>query len=155
MRVRAAVQDDLLAVAGIGLRCGYHCDDAAGSWPPTLTRLQDWIASGCILVVEHDDGRVIAFVVADRHRDHLAISPPLTDPDFAGARAGEQLLDAIRRAAPELPVAADIVLGDLDREQLHESHGFFPGEIVPHEAHGVDIVTRRWWAEPLDTPPMR
>jgi hypothetical protein len=60
------------------------------------------------------------------------------------------LLAALRSRFPDLPVAADVLSGNVKGEAFYERRGFFPRETLEVDLFGEPVLERRWW---LGTPP--
>ena len=56
--------------------------------------------------------------------------------------------DAITSAHPDLPVAADVLVGNAAAEPFYVARGFMPEEDVDEELGGEHVRERRWWLRP-------
>ena len=70
------------------------------------------------------------------------------DPDRRGLGLGSALLRAITSAHPDLPVAADVLVGNTAAEPFYAARGFMPEEDVDEELGGEHVRERRWWLRP-------
>ncbi|HEY3164571.1 MAG TPA: GNAT family N-acetyltransferase [Candidatus Limnocylindrales bacterium] len=113
----------------------------------SLDRLGDRIANDVVLVAEEDHD-VVAFADAVARADRLTLGAIYARPDRRRNGAGRSLLDELRRRFPDLPIAADVLLGNRAGEGFYDRLGFIPRERIETELFGESVVERRWW---LDT----
>jgi GNAT superfamily N-acetyltransferase len=91
---------------------------------------------------------VVGFADVRRAGDHVEVAALSTDPRHRRRGVAGALVRAARAAAPELPICADVLLGNLCGEGFYESLGFAPGEIIQQEVQAEPVVARRWWSSP-------
>jgi GNAT superfamily N-acetyltransferase len=72
-----------------------------------------------------------------------------TEPGHRRRGIAGALVRAVRGDRPDLPVCADVLLGNLDAEGFYESLGFAPGEVIQHRLQAEPVVARRWWCSPV------
>jgi GNAT superfamily N-acetyltransferase len=101
------------------------------------------------LVAEIDDG-LRAFADAVERPDRVVLAALYAEPSWRGHGLGRLLLDEIRRRTPELPVAADVLVGNRLGEAFYERRGFVARERLEADLFGEPVVERRWW---LGEPP--
>jgi len=112
--------------------------------PSTLKRR---LLSGRLLVAENA-GRVVGFADADLEEGAIHLRTIAADPPGEAGGIGDALLSAVRAAAPDLPVCADVLLGHLESEHFYEGQGFVPGETFHEVVFTEQVVERRWWLAP-------
>ena len=106
------------------------------------------ILRGSLLVAEGWDGSVVGFADASVDDDHMQLTSVSTDPPSRRHGVGTSLVRALHQMALDLPVCADVVLGNDSGEGFYEALGFAPGEVVTDHVDGDDLVSRRWWLAP-------
>ena len=92
---------------------------------------------------------IVGFADGAEGDEHVFVSAIAADPTMRRHGVGTALLHALRGICEELPVAADVFLGNLEGEHFYEVNGFVPGEITHGSLFSEDVVERRWWGEPL------
>ena len=102
------------------------------------------LASRSVLVAT-DDERILGFVECRAEGDHVALAGLYVDPAQRHRGVGSSLLKAARDLAPQLPVCADVLLGNMAGESFYESRGFVPGETIEGTLGDEPVVERRWW----------
>ena len=156
MQVRAASRGDLLAIARVADAA--YWDTYSGLLKPdTIARLlgRDYSPSslrrrllrGGVLVATAAD-RLIGFVDVVREESFIRVTAISTEPGHRSVGIGGALVDEVRRSDPDLPLCADVVLGNLDGERFYEALGFAPGEVINGSWFGEDVFERRWWLAP-------
>jgi GNAT superfamily N-acetyltransferase len=115
----------------------------------SIERLERRIAGHTFLVVE-DGHAVVAFADAIREPDHVNLVAIYALPEWRGRGAGTALLDLLRARFPDLPIAADVLVGNAKGETFYEHRGFVPRERLEEELFGEAVLERRWW---LGAPP--
>lgn len=157
MNVRRAEREDLPAIARMAhgasvAAYGDLVDQSATVAPYAIepqTDLKRQLLAGSLLVCCEDD-QLTGFAEFEVLDDHVNIL------DMCHGHQGTSVAAALTRALqtlhPHLPLSHDVVLGHLDREQLHEAIGFVPGETIDADLGGHTVVARRWWLPPL--PPV-
>ena len=110
--------------------------------PSTLRRR---LLRGGVLVAMAGD-RLIGFAEVVHEEGVMYLTAISTEPTQRRVGVGAALVEAARRG--DLPMCADVVLGNLDGEQFYEALGFAPGEVINANWFGEDVVERRWWLAP-------
>jgi GNAT superfamily N-acetyltransferase len=100
------------------------------------------------VVVAEEAGEVVGFADAEVGPSHLQLLAIATDPIHRRAGVAAAMLVAVRDGHPDLPVCADVLLGNLAGERFYEALGFAPGEILERTLFDEDVVERRWWLAP-------
>lgn len=91
------------------------------------------------------DGMVAAFAETAIEPDRVTLVSIYADPEARGLGLGTSLLSVIVDAHPDLPIAADVLVGNRKGEPFYEARGFEPRETV-EEQLGAELVSeRRWW----------
>ena len=159
-RVRAATTDDgpaIREVAALAWRDAY-----AGQLRPetieafvdraySVERLHRRIGSDLFLVAEDPDGRIVAFANARPEEDRFDLLAIYALPESRGQGAGTALLAAVREAAGDRPVAADVLRGNRKGETFYEARGFVPRETLEVQLFEETVTLRRWWLAPTPT----
>ena len=117
----------------------------------SVEMVEQRIARDTCLVVERRD-QVVAFADAVREAGHLRVAAIYALPEWQGRGAGTILLTALRSRFPDLPLSADVLLGNRKGEVFYEHRGFVPHENLEVDLFGESVVERRWWLGP---PPPR
>jgi GNAT superfamily N-acetyltransferase len=91
---------------------------------------------------------VAAFAESAIEPDRVTLVAIYADPDRRGLGLGSALLRAIKSAHPDLPVAADVLVGNAAAEPFYAARGFTPEEDVHEELGGEHVRERRWWLRP-------
>jgi GNAT superfamily N-acetyltransferase len=156
MRMRAASRDDLLPMGRVAEAA--HWDTYTGLLKPdTIGRmLSADYSPGAIarrlmrggVVIAESEGHVLGFVDAVPEPASLEVSAINVDPGFRRRGVGTALLVEAGGTNRELPLRADVLLGNLDAERFFEALGFVPGEIEHSKWFEEDVFERRWWREP-------
>ena len=156
MHVRAALREDLDGITGL-LYGDYFRDMAELLEPEAITafvetefapaRLKRSVLLGGLFVAE-DGQDLLGFAIADHESDHLELRSICTRSMYIQQGVAKRLLDEVQHIAPDLPVSATVILGNIPAETFHESQGFVPGEVDDREVGGQHIVERRWWRNP-------
>jgi hypothetical protein len=110
------------------------------------TDLKRRLLAGSLLVC-CDEDRVSGFAEFEVLEDHVNILDMCHG--HHGTPVAAALMRALQTLHPHLPLSNDVVLGHVDREQLHEAIGFVPGETIDADLGGHKVVARRWWLPPL------
>lgn len=156
MEVRAAGRDDLAAIARVADAA--YWDTYTGLLKPdTIARLliRDYSPSslrrrllrGGVLVATAG-GWLIGFADVTREDSLIRLTAISTEPAHRRVGVGAALVANAREEGPDLPLCADVVLGNLDGERFYEALGFAPGEVINASWFGEEIVERRWWLAP-------
>ncbi len=156
MQVRRATREDLVEIARVADAA--YWDTYAGLLKPdTIARLlgRDYSAAalgrrllrGGVLVAVAGD-HLIGFAEVSTEDSVVCLAAISTEPVHRRVGVGAALVEEARRAEPDLPVCADVLLGNLDGEQFYESLGFVPGEVIHRTWIDEDVVERRWWLAP-------
>ena len=103
------------------------------------------LRGGVLVATAWDE--IAGFADGEVKADSVHVDVIATDPSMRRRGIGTALLDAVRGASPELPAAADVLLGNNEGEQFYEVNGFVPGEIQHGSLFGESVVERRWWRE--------
>ncbi|HET7472583.1 MAG TPA: GNAT family N-acetyltransferase [Candidatus Limnocylindrales bacterium] len=107
------------------------------------------IERNTFLVADVDD-TLRAFADAIRGADRVTLAAIYAEPSWRGHGLGGSLLAEIQRRFPNVPIAADVVIGNRIGEAFYERRGFVAGEALTEELFGETVRERRWW---LGTPP--
>jgi GNAT superfamily N-acetyltransferase len=91
-----------------------------------------------------------AFAETAIEADHVTLVAIYADPGQRGLGVGTALLDAIVAAHPDLPIAADVLAGNVMGERFYEARGFEPREDIEEELGGELVAERRWWLPAAD-----
>jgi GNAT superfamily N-acetyltransferase len=156
MSVRHAGRADLLAIGRVAEAS--HWDTYTGLLKPdTIGRILQRDSSPAArgprllmggVVVAEEAGSVVGFADADAGATSIRLLAIATDPLHRRGGVAATMLAAIRERHPELPVCADVLLGNLAGERFYEALGFAPGEILERRLFDEDVVERRWWLAP-------
>ncbi|MDH3426643.1 MAG: GNAT family N-acetyltransferase [Acidimicrobiia bacterium] len=162
MQVRAALRDDLAGITGL-LYGDYFRDMTELLEPAAITafvetefapaRLKRSVLMGGLFVAE-DGPELLGFAIADREEDHVELRSICTRSTYLQLGVAKRLLDEVQDIAPDLPVSATVILGNIPAETFHESQGFVPGEVDDREVGGQHIIERRWWRSPRSVSPV-
>jgi GNAT superfamily N-acetyltransferase len=95
-----------------------------------------------------DHGEPAAFAETADQVDHLQLVAIYVLPRARGRGLGSALLDAILARHPGVPIAADVLVGNVLGEPFYVARGFEPGELLVEEIAGEPISERRWWLRP-------
>jgi GNAT superfamily N-acetyltransferase len=106
------------------------------------------LLGGGVIVAEDEGGRVIGFADVRNAGDHVELAALSTDPVLGRRGVAGALVNAARDQSPDLPLCADVLLGNLESEELYESLGFAPGEVIQQRLRAEPVVARRWWSSP-------
>ena len=156
MKVRRAVKDDLAEMATVAEAA--YWDTYAGLLKPatiagvltrdyapsSLRRRLLWGGRGVAL----GGARVRGFADVVFDDALIRVTAISTEPAHRRVGVGAALVEEVRHSHADLPVCADVVLGNLDGEQFYEALGFAPGEVLHRSWFGEDGVERRWWLNP-------
>lgn len=107
-------------------------------------RLGERITDDEFLVAERE-GEMAAFADSVIQPDRLVLAAIYAVPEARGSGAGTALLEAIEARHPDLPFAADVLLGNRKGELFYKRHGFEPRDRIEGSLFGEPIVERRWW----------
>ncbi|MFQ5947307.1 MAG: GNAT family N-acetyltransferase [Acidimicrobiia bacterium] len=156
MLVRRAERGDLLAIGRVahaawwesysGLLKGSTISGVL-SQDYSPSALKRRLLAGGVMVAVNEDS-VVGFADVRVNEDHIELTAISTDPEDRRQGIGTALLEAVRALEPDLPVCANVMLGNLDSEHFYEVHGFAPGEVVHSDLCGEQVVERRWWLSP-------
>lgn len=96
------------------------------------------------------DGEAALFAETAIEPDRVTLVAIYADPGRRGLGLGSAALAAITAAHPDLPIAADVLIGNEAGETFYAARGFAPREPIDEQL-GTELVReRRWW---LGTPP--
>lgn len=154
--MRAADRGDLIAIRQVADAA--HWDTYEGLLKPDtigrlLTRdyapaaLRRRLLRGSLLVAEAAES-VIGFVDAHLDPEETRIATLATEPAHRRTGVATALVAAVREMRPDVPIRADVLLGNMHGERFYEALGFVPGEVLHGELFDEDVVERRWWLEP-------
>jgi GNAT superfamily N-acetyltransferase len=101
------------------------------------------------LVAELDD-TIRAFADAVPSPTHVVLAAIYAEPSWRHHGLGLALLEELRRRFPDVPISADVLVGNRLGEAFYERRGFVPREDLETELFGEPIRERRWW---LGQPP--
>lgn len=157
MLVRTATREDLLGIGRVA-EAAHWASYARLLRPDTIGRLilRDFSPSavgrrllrgGVFVASERDE--IVGFVDGEVGSDVVYLSAIATDPAMRRRGIATALLTAARGLSETVPVAADVLLGNIEAEQFYESNGFVPGETQHGSLFAEDVVERRWWGEAL------
>ncbi len=105
------------------------------------------LRGGVFVAVAWDE--IAGFADGDVGAEAIHVRAIATEPSMRRRGVGTALLTAVRGMAPDIPVAADVLLGNLEGERFYETNGFVPGEVQHGSLFGEDVVERRWWREAM------
>jgi GNAT superfamily N-acetyltransferase len=91
------------------------------------------------------DGPVTAFAETAIEADRVTLVAIYAFPDRRGSGLGTALLEAIVVAHPDLPIAADVLVGNRKGEAFYEARGFEPRETIDEQLGAELVSERRWW----------
>lgn len=159
MRVRDATRQDLLDIGRVAESA--HWDSYGGLIKPAtigalLQRdyspgaLRRRMLAGRMLVAETHEGDLVGFAAASIESGALVLSAISTSPAHRRLGIGRALVTQIHRAAPWLPVRADVILGHIEGEAFYETLRFAPGEVIHITIDDEDVIERRWWLPAAD-----
>jgi GNAT superfamily N-acetyltransferase len=108
-----------------------------------IERHEMWVAEA--------DGTIALFAETSIEPDRVTLVAIYADPDRLGLGLGTAALDAIIRAHPDLPIAADVLVGNDKGETFYAARGFVPRETIDEQLGAEVVRERRWW---LGDPPL-
>ncbi len=158
MKVRHATRGDLLAIGRVADAAHWETYQSLlgpGAISEMIRRdyspanLKRRLLSGGVLVAEESDGHVVGFADATFIGDHIELTAISTEPSHRRRGIAGKLVEEVRASAPQLPVCADVLLGNLDAERFYEALGFVPGEVIQQRLETEPVVVRRWWCSPV------
>lgn len=157
MRVRRATRSDLLAIGRVADAAAWETYSGLLK-PDTIARLLSLEYSpasirrrlllGGIRVAATDKPGILGFADAEFDSHRIRLTAISTEPAYRRSGVAGALLASVCAAQPELPICADVLLGNLDGERFYESQGFAPGEVIEGHLFDEDVVERRWWLVP-------
>jgi GNAT superfamily N-acetyltransferase len=105
-----------------------------------IERHETWIAEV--------DGVTALFAESAIEPDRVTLVAIYADPGQRGLGLGTAALAAITAAHPDLPVAAEVLIGNETGETFYAARGFKPREPIDEQL-GTELVReRRWWLDP-------
>jgi GNAT superfamily N-acetyltransferase len=107
-----------------------------------IERHETWVALA--------DGAVALFAETAIEPDRVILVAIYADPALRGLGLGTAALASITAAHPDLPVAADVLVGNTAGETFYAARGFVPREDIDEQLAGELVHERRWW---LGEPP--
>lgn len=120
-------------------RSGIRVRRATASDAPAIRRIahETWIGES--------DGIAALFAESVVEPDRVTLVAIYADPGRRGLGLGTAALAAITAAHPDLPIAADVLVGNVAGESFYTARGFVPREPIDEQL-GTEIVReRRWW----------
>ena len=100
--------------------------------------------------VAEADGTISLFAETAIEPDRVTLVAIYADPDRRGLGLGTAALDAIIGAHPDLPIAADVLIGNERGEAFYAARGSSPRELIDELLGAEHVAERRWW---LGEPP--
>jgi GNAT superfamily N-acetyltransferase len=82
--------------------------------------------------------------------DRVTLVAIYADPALRGLGLGSAALSAITATHPDLPIAADVLVGNEAGETFYAARGFAPREPIDEQLGAELVRERRWW---LGEPP--
>ncbi len=107
-----------------------------------IERHEMWVAEA--------DGTVALFAETAVEPDRVTLVAIYADPDKRGLGLGTAALDAVTAAHPDLPIAADVLIGNERGETFYAARGFVSREPIDEQLGAELVRERRWW---LGEPP--
>lgn len=160
MIVRAAQRSDLVEIGRVA-EAAHWASYEALLRPDTIGRLltRDFgpsqlarrLLRGQMSVITSLE-EVIAFADGAGADDSIHVAAIAVAPQARRRGAGTALLRALQQIRPDLPISADVFLGNIEGEGFYEANGFVPGEIVSGRLFDEEVVERRWWKEAVSRP---
>jgi GNAT superfamily N-acetyltransferase len=93
------------------------------------------------------DGSVALFAETAIEADRVTLVAIYADPGRRGLGLGTAALAAIVDAHPDLPIAADVLVGNERGETFYAARGFEPRESIDEQLGTEQVAERRWWLE--------
>jgi GNAT superfamily N-acetyltransferase len=155
MNVREAVIEDAAAVRQLAAAAWHDTYSGlltAGTIDAFVARaysvesLQRRIVRHIFLVAE-DGNELFGFADVVPEADHLSLAAIYAHPERRRRGAGTALLEEVRDRFPDLPIAADVLVGNRKGEGFYERRGFVPREEIDTDLFGERVVERRWWLD--------
>ena len=86
--------------------------------------------------------------------DRVTLVAIYADPARRGVGLGTAVLDAIVAAHPDLPIAADVLVGNERGETYYAARGFVPREAIEEQLGSERVAERRggWASRPRRRP---
>ncbi|MBA2381971.1 MAG: GNAT family N-acetyltransferase [Chloroflexi bacterium] len=106
-----------------------------------------------VFLVAEVDGVTVAFADAVLEPDRVRLVSIYAHPEHRREGAGTALLAELRARVPLVPIAADVLSGNLKGERFYEARGFKPRETLDTDLFGEAVTERRWWLAGRDSPP--
>ena len=91
------------------------------------------------------DATVALFAETAIEADRVTLVAIYADPDRRGLGLGTAALEAIIAAHPDLPIAADVLVGNERGETFYAARGFVPRESIDEQLGSEHVAERRWW----------
>ena len=155
MNVRTATPRDLPAITSIAVDAWRHAYteligsaaverylEAAYSSAGLRNRIDDHP-----IYVAADGQAVMAFADILMEDGCLVVSEICTVSRWRRHGCATSLLDHARADRHELPMTADVVLGNTAAEEFYERSGFVPGASTALDFYGEAVIERRWWLD--------
>ena len=111
----------------------------------SVERTSRRIGSDTFLVAVAPSGEIVAFADARPQEDQLHLLAIYALPSWRGRGTGSAMLAELRLRFPALPIAAEVLRGNLKGETFYQARGFEPREVVEAELFGEPVVERRGW----------
>jgi GNAT superfamily N-acetyltransferase len=108
-----------------------------------IERHEMWVADA--------EGAVALFAETAIEADRVTLVAIYADPDRRGIGLGTAALAAIRAAHPDLPIAADVLVGNEKGETFYAARGFVPRQTIEEQLGAEAVAERRWWLAPDTT----
>ena len=107
-----------------------------------IERHEMWVAEA--------DGAIALFAETSIEPDRVTLVAIYADPERRGLGLGSAALEAIVTAHPDLPIAADVLIGNERGETFYAARGFVPREPIDEQLGAEHVAEQRWW---LGEPP--
>ena len=107
-----------------------------------IERHETWVALA--------DEAVGLFAEAAVEPDRVTLVAIYADPALRGLGLGTAALATITARHPDLPIAADVLVGNEAGETFYAARGFVPREPIDEQLGAELVRERRWW---LGEPP--
>ena len=93
-------------------------------------------------------GRRRLFAETALEPDRVTLVAIYADPSRRGLGLGTAVIATITAAHPDLPVAADVLVGNEAGETFYTARGFVPRETIDEQLATEVVRERRWWLGP-------
>lgn len=99
-------------------------------------------------------GEVVGFADGSVGDAAIFVDAIAVDPLERRRGIATALVEDLGGMRGDLPITADVILGNLEGEGFYESLGFVPGETALVRMFDEDVVERRWWREAVLSDPI-